>query len=254
MILALGRRAGVGLLTLLGLADFAARGADRDWPAYLGDAGSTHYSTLKRIHARNVHRLQVAWTYRSGDARHDNLSQIQCNPVVIDGVLYGTTPGLKLVAVDAASGLERWRFDPFAGRTNISTLGVNRGVIYWCEGDDRRILFTADHYLYAIDAVDGKPVLSFGTEGRVDLKDGLDYMMERATPVIDLTPPEEAAVAALLAALRQAAAGDSLTVEGIAGVGTAYREAAAVFPEERRTGKNTCVCVACELAKELLGA
>ena len=173
MILALGRRAAVGLMTLLGLADFAARGADRDWPAYLGDAGSTHYSTLKRIHARNVHRLQVAWTYRSGDARHDNLSQIQCNPVVIDGVLYGTTPGLKLVAVDAASGRERWRFDPFAGRTNISTLGVNRGVIYWCEGDDRRILFTADHYLYAIDAADGKPVLSFGTEGRVDLKEGL---------------------------------------------------------------------------------
>ena len=88
----------------------------------------------------------------------------------------------------------------------------------------------------------------------LDLKDGLDYMMERAMPVIDLTPPEEAAFVALLAALHQAAAGDSLTAGGIAGVGTAYREVAAVLPEGRRTGKNTDVCVACEIAKELLGA
>ena len=168
-----GRRAGVGLAALLGLVGFAARAADRDWPVYLGDPGSTHYSTLKQIHARNVHRLQVAWTYRSGDARRNNLSQIQCNPLIIDTVLYGTTPGLKLVALDATNGRERWRFDPFAGRTDLSTLGVNRGVVYWHDGNDRRLLFTADHYLYAINAADGKPVPGFGSNGRVDLKEGL---------------------------------------------------------------------------------
>jgi quinoprotein glucose dehydrogenase len=163
----------VGLSAISGLAGFAMHAADRDWPAYLGDAGSRHYSALKQIRPGNVHRLQVAWIYHSGDVRPDNLSQIQCNPLVIDGVLYGTTPRLKLVALDAASGRERWRFDPSAGRTNVNTVGVNRGVVYWSEGADRRILFTADHFLHAVNAADGKPILTFGDGGRVDIKDGL---------------------------------------------------------------------------------
>ncbi len=90
---ALGPCRRVGLLALLGWAGFAARAAEGDWPVYLGDAGSAHYSTLHQISARNVDRLSVAWVYHSGDARRDNLSQIQCNPLIIGGVLYGTTPG-----------------------------------------------------------------------------------------------------------------------------------------------------------------
>ena len=70
--------------------------ADGDWPVHLGDKASTHFSTLKQINKHNVQRLQVAWTYHSGDARQDDRSQIQCNPLVIDGVLYGTSPQLKL--------------------------------------------------------------------------------------------------------------------------------------------------------------
>ena len=119
-----------------------------------------------------MHRLQVAWTYRSGDGRQDDRSQIQCNPLVIGGVLYGTSPQLKLLALDASTGRERWRFDPFAGRSDVSSLGVNRGVVYWADGEDRRVLFTASHYLYAVEANSGKTIASFGQNGRVDLREG----------------------------------------------------------------------------------
>jgi len=147
--------------------------ADQNWPVYLGDAGSTHYSTLKQITRRNVQRLEVAWTYRSGDGRADNRSQIQCNPLVIGGVLYGTTAGLKLIALDAATGKELWRFDPFAGTRNANPIGVSRGVVYWADGTDKRILFTADHFLYAVNAESGKVIEGFGQNGRVDIKEGL---------------------------------------------------------------------------------
>jgi len=147
--------------------------AERDWPVYLGDKASSHFSQLKQLTPKNVHQLEVAWTYHSGDARQDNLSQIQCNPLVIAGVLYGTTPKLKLVALDATNGHEIWRFDPFGDSNNLSTLGVNRGVVFWAEGSDRRILFSADHFLYAINAQTGQPIETFGTKGRVDIKEGL---------------------------------------------------------------------------------
>jgi quinoprotein glucose dehydrogenase len=145
--------------------------ADQNWPTYLGDSASTHYSTLKQITPKNVAKLGVAWTYHAGDAR-ENRTQIQCNPLVIDGVLYGTSPQLKLLAIDAATGKEIWRFDPF---TEIpgGAAGVNRGVVYWSDGADKRILFCADHYLYAIDATTGKRVASFGENGRADIREGL---------------------------------------------------------------------------------
>ncbi|NBP24199.1 MAG: pyrroloquinoline quinone-dependent dehydrogenase, partial [Proteobacteria bacterium] len=90
----------------------AASQATVDWPAYLGDAASTHYSRIEQIQPKNVAQLQVAWTYRSGWSDAQNRSQIQCNPLVIDGVVYGTTPDLKLFALDAATGVQKWRFDP----------------------------------------------------------------------------------------------------------------------------------------------
>ncbi|RMH60065.1 MAG: pyrroloquinoline quinone-dependent dehydrogenase [Bacteroidetes bacterium] len=144
------------------------------WTTYGGDAGSHQYSTLDQITPANVHRLEVAWTYHTGDARADDRSQIQCNPLIVDGTLYGTSPGLKLFALDAATGTERWVFDPFEGEDDgPGPLGVNRGVVYWADGPDRRILFTAGSWLYAIDATTGRPVPSFGTGGRVSLKEGL---------------------------------------------------------------------------------
>lgn len=155
------------------VTNFRLPAADRDWPEYLGDKARSHYSSLDQINTHTVGRLQVAWTYHACDARDDNLSQIQCNPLIIDGVLYGTTPQLKLIALDAATGHERWHFDPFAGGAKGGVVGVNRGVTFWAEGQDRRIFFSADRFLYAVNADTGRLVSSFGTNGQVDIKDGL---------------------------------------------------------------------------------
>lgn len=160
-----------GLIVLLA----ACRGqpAGHDWPAHGGDAGHTQFSPLDQIDASNVGTLRVAWTFRSGDARADGRSQIQCNPIVVRGVLYATSPTLKVFALDAATGAERWRFDAFGGGEERSSLGVNRGVVYWEAGDDQRILVALGQRLYALDAKTGTPVASFGESGSVSLKEGL---------------------------------------------------------------------------------
>lgn len=185
-----GRRGGWWISVqwlVLGGAVAAEGAAGRNWEAYLGDEARSHYSTLRQINTRNVQRLQVAWVYRCGDARADNLSQIQCNPLIVDGVLYGTSPGLKLFALDAATGRELWRFDPFGGEKAGPVLGVNRGVVFWREGQEQRVLFTADHYLYALEARTGRLIESFGRAGRVDIKEGLGRDVSRLM-VLSTTP------------------------------------------------------------------
>ena len=126
-------------------------GAGRDWPVYHGDPGGTHYSTLRRIDRGNVHRLAPAWVYRCDDARERPATTIECNPLVRGGVLYLTTPGLKVVALDGETGAERWRFDPWDGRR---AGGVNRGLACWEEGAHRRLFYAAGTFLYALDAAD----------------------------------------------------------------------------------------------------
>jgi quinoprotein glucose dehydrogenase len=173
--------------SLLLLTDRSAPAADQNWASYLGDNSRSHFSQLKQIDRSNVTRLEVAWTYHSGDARSDNLSQIQCNPLVIDGVIYASTPQLKLVAIDAAIGQERWRFDPFGQNSASGSVGVNRGVVFWTDGTQHRILFSADHFLYEVDAATGRPVEAFGTGGHVDIKDGLGRDVSKLY-VVSTTP------------------------------------------------------------------
>ena len=163
----------VASLLLVALAISARAAASADWATYLGDRGNSHYSALKQINTRNVSQLKVAWTYQSGGARPDGRSQIQCNPLIVDGVLYGTSPELVLFALDAATGKELWRFNPLRGGGDHQALGVNRGVVYWADGEDRRILYTAGASLHAVNAKDGKLIATFGDNGRVDLKQGL---------------------------------------------------------------------------------
>jgi quinoprotein glucose dehydrogenase len=149
--------------------------ADRGWPAHGGGPGHEQYSPLSQIHRGNVKGLRVAWTYRSGGTSPDNRSQIQCNPIVVDGVLYATSPRLQVFALDAATGREIWTFDPFASASGVTPhpLGVNRGVVFWAKGEDRRVLFTAGQRLFALEAATGKLVPSFGTGGSVSLLEGL---------------------------------------------------------------------------------
>jgi len=150
-----------------------AQQSDVNWSNYLGDPGRTHYSTLDQINVDNVGQLEIAWTYHSGDADTSNRSQIQCNPLIINGILYGTSPKLKCFALDAATGQEIWTFDPFEGNYDLFGMGVNRGLAHWQDKDEARILYCAGSILYALDAKTGALIKTFGNEGKVDLHDGL---------------------------------------------------------------------------------
>lgn len=140
------------------------------WSVYRGDAANTAYSSLNLINRQNVKDLSVAWTYHTGDAEKGNRSSIQCNPIIVNGIMYVTSPKLKLIALDAATGKEKWKFDPFEGQ---QATGVNRGVTYWEEGQDKRIYLAAGSYLYSLHAGTGKVVEGFGDHGRIDLRKGL---------------------------------------------------------------------------------
>ncbi len=148
------------------------------WATYRADAASTAYSALDQINMDNVQNLEVAWTYRTGDAREGNRSSIQCNSIVAGGRMYVSSPQLKLMALDPATGKELWRFDPFAGRT---ATGTNRGVVYWQRGGDKRVYFSAGPYLYALDAAKGTLVKSFGKNGKIDLREGLGRNADKLT-------------------------------------------------------------------------
>jgi quinoprotein glucose dehydrogenase len=137
--------------------------AYRRWPAYGGGPEQIRYSALVQINLSNVHQLQVAWTFDSGET-----GGLQTNPIVVDGVLYTTTPKHKVVALDAASGALRWKFD-----SNIESQGPNRGLTYWADGEDRRIFTGQGSFVYALEARSGKPVAAFGRDGRIDLREEL---------------------------------------------------------------------------------
>jgi quinoprotein glucose dehydrogenase len=146
-----------------------------DWRVTGGDPGNTRYSPLDQITTQNVTQLRVAWTYHTGDLSPDGHGEIQATPIVVDGILYTTTPALAVVALHADRGTLIWRFDPRtthdARRTDLTH--VNRGVVYWADGGDRRILYTAGRRLYALDARTGRPIPTFGDSGSVDLAAGL---------------------------------------------------------------------------------
>jgi quinoprotein glucose dehydrogenase len=133
---------------------------------YGGNTDHTHYTTLGQITPVNVSRLQVAWTYETHDEFQG--SEMQANPIVVDGVLYATTPKLRVIALDAATGREIWSFDANGGRPPASRFR-HRGVVV--TGD--RVLFTYRNKLWALDRKTGKPIPSFGAEGAVDLREGL---------------------------------------------------------------------------------
>ena len=169
-----------GRMVWLGVLIFFHLGATgSDWPFYGGDPTNAQYSPDTTIHRQNVQHLVEAWRYHSEAKDPKRQSQIQCNPLIVEGVLYGTSPKLKVFALDADTGKERWSFDPFEGQDPV---GVNRGLVHWASqknNQDRRILITAGHWLYALDSATGKPVASFGQNGRVNLREGLGRETDR---------------------------------------------------------------------------
>src|SRR5262245_38209840 len=159
----------LALLCLVSLAYYgAAPPADVNWPVN-GGPGNIRYSPLTQIDRTNVTRLETAWTYDSHDAFKG--SEMQSNPIVVDRVLYATTPTMKVVAIDAESGRELWKFDPGQSRgAGAPTRFRHRGVTVHKD----RVFVTYRNFLWAVDKRTGAPIQSFGAEGRVDLREGLD--------------------------------------------------------------------------------
>jgi len=147
-----------------------------DWRIYGGSKKSDRYSELKQINTQNVNQLQVAWTYHTGDGDSRGFSQMQCNPIIIDGVLYGITPHLSLIALNAATGELKWMFNAEEHLPKKTNLGVNnnRGVTYWQSGNDKRILYCAGSNLYEVNAETGELIKDFGKDGAIDLHDNLE--------------------------------------------------------------------------------
>ena len=159
------------LLVLTIIACQPQNESSRTWQVYKGDKESTSYSALDQVNGANVGQLAVAWTYQHDDVPEGmRFGKYECNPIVIDGVMYATSSRSWLYALDACNGQKIWAFDPFDGERGG---GMKRGVTGWQDGDDRRILFTAGHFLFAIDAATGKPIPDFGINGKVNLNEGL---------------------------------------------------------------------------------
>ena len=143
------------------------------WRQYLGGSDSSQFSSLDQINKKNVTKLEVAWTYSTGDAR-----TYRFNPIVIDNVMYTLAKNMALVALDAATGKEIWTHE------NQGAIG-DRGINYWESADrkDRRLLFINGGFLTAVDASTGKTIDAFGDKGKVDLRLGLNRDVTSVRPL-----------------------------------------------------------------------
>lgn len=159
------------------------------WKVYRGDDGINAYSKLEQINTNNVQSLEVAWTYRTGDSRPG--TSIQCNPLIIQGSLYASTAGLKIVALEAVTGNKIWEYNPSSSDTLVTANvgGTNRGLTYWEDGDDKRLFYCVMNEIHAIDATTGIRIAEFGENGKVDLRDNLDREVNKETAFIRNTSP-----------------------------------------------------------------
>jgi len=158
-------------------ASMDGTGEQRDWPVYGGSRENDHYSDLAQINRSNVKQVAAAWTFDT-----EETGGLQTSPIEIDGVLYGITPTQKVFALDAATGKQLWKFE-----SGIKGTQPDRGLAYWSDGKEKRILVGVMNFLYALDARTGTPVSNFGTNGRVDLRE--DLGRDPATQSIYLTSP-----------------------------------------------------------------
>lgn len=168
----------LALSIVLGTAFSNRRQQSTDWPVYGGDPGGRRYSTLTQINRTNVSKLHVAWSYDAEEGRGD----AQTQPIVVNGVLYGVTPLHRIIALDAATGKQLWKFD-----SGLRGRGPNRGLTWWTGGSQSRLFAAVQSYIYALDPSSGKPVEAFGRGGRIDLRE--DLGREPAKQSIILTSP-----------------------------------------------------------------
>jgi quinoprotein glucose dehydrogenase len=171
------RRIGLLVCSLVVLGGLLDGQQDGDWPAYGRDAGGERFSPLDAIRRENVASLEVAWTFRTGDAyqpKHSRPTAFEATPLHVDGTLYLSTPVGRVIALDPVTGQQRWAFDGKVPRDKGYGDFASRGVSTWQRGGERRIFVaTIDARLIALDAKTGDPIPGFGEQGTVDLRKGL---------------------------------------------------------------------------------
>jgi glucose dehydrogenase len=173
--------AAAGLLAILcssGITGAQQRNSGTDWPTYGGNAEGTRFSQLKHINRTNVNQLDMAWQF---DSMEGPVSRYQAQPIVVDGVLYAPSPGgFSVIALDGATGKMKWSWNA-GSRTAV------RGVTYWTDGKQKRLLAAFGRYIYSLDPATGRPFNNFGRDGRIDLHQDLGRDPERQS--VGLTTP-----------------------------------------------------------------
>jgi quinoprotein glucose dehydrogenase len=169
-----------GLLAIAFAMTFTSPGhaQDTNWPAYGGDQGGTRYSTLTQIDRGNVDQLQQAWRLDVFPAA------MQTQPIIIDRALYAFSPDGHAIAVDAATGVQLWSY-----KLAQTPRGGGRGMAYWSDGDDRRLIVPANNFVYALDPATGQPIASFGNNGSIDIREGLRDPDPARNPMRISSPP-----------------------------------------------------------------
>ncbi|MGB0580790.1 MAG: PQQ-binding-like beta-propeller repeat protein [Limisphaerales bacterium] len=160
------------ILTVILASSFVLQAAPKnvDWPVYLGGKERNLYSTLDQIDRSNVDKLKVAWTYDTGEK-----GGYQANNLIVSGILFTPTATRKIVALDAATGKEKWTWDPANEHAGVGR-GRQRGLVYWQneKGGEKRLLTGVRGHLFAVDPMSGKTIRSFGTNGSISLGSGLN--------------------------------------------------------------------------------
>ena len=196
-ILALGVLAATAAAVVVAQAPPSNAAAAGEWRHYSGDAASTKYSPLGQITRANVRQLQIAWRWSSPDNEIAKANPVarpagyQDTPIMVNGVLYTTTSLGIYVAIDPATGRTLWQYDPEIWKLGRPpNLGfTHRGTAYWTDGKRRRLISgTHDAQLVSLDAETGKPDPAFGTDGRVDVAQGLQYAERGRNYAINSTP------------------------------------------------------------------
>ncbi len=148
-----------------------AKDINRTWSVYKADSEGTSYSVLDQVRLDNVSQLQVSWTHLFSDAPEGSRGgSSESNPIIIDGVMYTMSARHRVYALNATTGEQIWSFDPFNGGAGG---GVGRGVTYYEDGSDKRIMFTGGDQLFSVDAATGRLITSFGNGGKVSMNVGM---------------------------------------------------------------------------------
>jgi quinoprotein glucose dehydrogenase len=192
-----GRRSTVritfGVLVLAVAASGWSEDRKGDWPHWGGDPGAQKYSELVQIHRGNVSQLELAWVWKTGEKAIPGPrlpipgnrvfpGNFEATPLVIDGVMYLSTSYNRVVALDPETGKPIWDYDPRTVEWGQAPNGmgyVHRGVASWLDGDKRRIFLNSRWRLFAIDALTGEPIPTFGHRGEIDLTERLLWHTNR---------------------------------------------------------------------------